>query len=179
MKFTCFETERLRICPMHTDDAEFLYKLMNTVGWLRHIGDRKVYSVKAARQYIREKMYPQLEKLGFSNNTLFLKSNNTPIGVCGIYFREKENRYDLGYALLPQFEKKGFAIEAASAVIQKGIKDYKMEKLSAITTKDNDPSQKLLIKSGFHFTGLITPEGENHELMLFEWELNKVNGMLA
>lgn len=172
MKFTCFETERLHICPIHTDDAEFLYKLMNTEGWFRHIGDRKVYSVKAAREYIREKMYPQHKKLGFSNNTLFLKNEKIPIGICGIYFREKEKRYDLGYALLPQFEKNGFALEAANAIMRKGIEEYKIEKLSAITTKDNEPSKKLLTKLGFSFTGLITPEGEKQELMMFEWVLN-------
>lgn len=118
MKFTGFETERLRICPTHTDDAAFLYQLMNTEGWLKYIGDRKIYSVKAARQYIREKIYPQHKKLGFSNNTLFLKNNNQPVGVCGIYFREIENRCDLGYALLREFEKNGLALEAARAVMR-------------------------------------------------------------
>ncbi len=156
---------------MHTDDAEFLHQLMNTEGWYRNIGDRKVYSVKAARQYIREKMYPQHRKLGFSNNTLFLKNEKIPVGICGIYFREKENRYDLGYALLPQFEKNGFAFEAANAVMKKGIVEYKISKLSAITTKDNEPSKKLLSKLGFAFINLIKPEDENQELMLFEWQL--------
>lgn len=155
---------------MHTDDAEFLHQLMNTEGWYRNIGDRKVYSVKTAREYIREKMYPQHKKLGFSNNTLFLKKEKIPIGICGIYFREKENRYDLGYALLPQFEKNGFALEAAKAVMRKVIEEYEIVKLSAITTKDNEPSKKLLTKLGFRFTELITPEGENQELMMFEWE---------
>lgn len=173
MKFTCFETGRLRICPTHTDDAAFLHKLMNTEGWLKHIGDRRVYSVKAAREYIREKMYPQHKKLGYSNNTLFLKDSQTPIGICGIYFRKYENRHDLGYALLPQFEKKGFAMEASQAVIQKGVEDYLIEKLSAITTQDNLPSQKLLARLGFRFNRLIMPENEKQELMLFEWELKK------
>lgn len=158
---------------MHTDDAEFLYRLMNSEGWLRHIGDRKVYNIKAAREYIKTKMYPQLKQLGFSNNTLFLKAGNKPIGVCGIYFREEEDRYDLGYALLPQFEKNGYAMEAARSVMQKGVEEFSIEKLSAITTKDNEPSKRLLTKLGFCFKKLIVPEGENQVLMLFEWVLIK------
>ena len=36
------ETARLRIRWLQPDDADFIYRLVNDPGWLRHIGDRKV-----------------------------------------------------------------------------------------------------------------------------------------
>ena len=61
-----YETERLTLRPMTIEDAEFFMELVNTEKWLKFIGDRNVKDIKAAENYIKERMYPQYEK-GYYN----------------------------------------------------------------------------------------------------------------
>ena len=94
----------------------FLLELMNSPKWLKFIGDRKVHSVRDALQYICARMLPQLRHLGFSNYTILLKSNQQKIGTCGLFDREGLEGIDIGFALLPDFEKQGYAFEAKRAL---------------------------------------------------------------
>jgi len=84
-KSTIFETERLIIRPTSLKDSAFICELLNTPKWKKYIGDRNIHSVKDAETYIVNKMLPQLEKLGYSNNTLIRKSDGQKIGTCGLY----------------------------------------------------------------------------------------------
>ncbi|MDZ7612933.1 MAG: GNAT family N-acetyltransferase [Flavobacteriaceae bacterium] len=86
-KFKHFETSRLILRPTTEEDAEFVNELLNTPKWLEHIGDRNVHSVEDAIQYIKSRISPQLERLGFSNYTLIRKSDGVKIGSCGLYDR--------------------------------------------------------------------------------------------
>ena len=70
-----FETDRLLLRPTLVEDAEFILRLMNTPKWLKYIGDRQVRSVPDAEKYIKTKMQPQLDRLGFSNYTVIRKSD--------------------------------------------------------------------------------------------------------
>jgi len=75
-----YETERLIIRPTTTADAAFIYEVMNTEGWLKHIGDRGIKTEEDAKNYILEKMRPQQERLGYSNHTVIRKSDGVKIG---------------------------------------------------------------------------------------------------
>lgn len=59
-------------------------------------------------------MRPQFERLGFGNYIMIRKSDGIKLGSCGLYDREGLDGIDIGYALMPQFERQGYAIEAAS-----------------------------------------------------------------
>lgn len=80
-----FKTERLIIRPTSIDDAAFINELLNSPKWKQYIGDRNINSVGDASAYIINKMLPQLEKLGYSNNTVIRKSDGKKIGTCGLY----------------------------------------------------------------------------------------------
>jgi hypothetical protein len=41
-------TERLSITSLSTTDAKFISELVNTEGWLKFIGDRKIHSPEDA-----------------------------------------------------------------------------------------------------------------------------------
>ena len=47
-----FETNYLSIDPLTLKDNEFIYKLVNTPGWLKFIGERNVRSPEYALEYI-------------------------------------------------------------------------------------------------------------------------------
>ncbi|MDX5346670.1 MAG: GNAT family N-acetyltransferase [Hymenobacteraceae bacterium] len=165
--YKTFETDRLYIRPTSLDDDAFLLELLNSPKWLQYIGDRNVHTVAAARKYIQDRILPQLEKLGFANYTLIKKDDQAKIGSCGLYDREGLDGVDIGFAFLPQYEKQGYAFEAASCIKQAAFDAFNLSQISAITTKNNLDSQNLLLKLGLTYQGLITIPNDTEELMLY------------
>ena len=108
-KYKDFETEILLIKPTTEKDARLIFELFNTRKWIENIGDRNIKTVESAKAYILEKMKPQLERLGYSNYTIIRKIDNVKIGTCGLYDREGLEGIDIGFAFLPEYEKKGYA----------------------------------------------------------------------
>jgi RimJ/RimL family protein N-acetyltransferase len=160
-------TERLTLKPTTVEDAAFILELLNSPKWLEFIGDRNVKSVPEAEAYIKERMLPQFERLGFTNNVVIRKNDGKKIGACGLYDRDGLDSIDIGFAFLPGFEGQGYGFESASALLQTAFKDYNLNRVIAITSKRNIPSQKLLQKIGLSFERMITLPYDNEELMLF------------
>lgn len=161
------ETERLILRATAIEDAELIYALQNTEGWIKNIGDRGVRSVKDAERYISERMMPQYMRLGFSNNTIFLKSNGARIGVCGLYAREGLDHVDFGFALLPVFTRNGYIHEAGSALLHDAKHIYKLQQVDAITLEENMASQNVLRGLGFTFVKRTILPDDTEELLLF------------
>lgn len=168
MKYKTFETERLYIKPTTENDARFIHELVNTPKWIKYIGDRGIKTVEDAKDYIKEKMIPQLERLGYSNYTLIRKEDNEKIGTCGLYDREGLEGIDIGFAFLPKYEKKGFAFEASSKVRDIAFNEFDIKTISAITKKDNISSQKLLEKLGLKLTGTTKLQNDDEELLVYK-----------
>ena len=167
MKYKTFETERLLLRPTSEQDSEFILELMNTPKWLQFIGDRNVMSNEDAKAYIQEKMIPQLERLGYANYTVIIKDSDQKIGTCGLYDREGLEGIDIGFAFLPQYEKKGYAFEASNRVKEAAFHEFEIESISAITAKDNISSQMLLEKLGLQCTGTTRLPDDPEELLLY------------
>lgn len=170
-QYKTFETERLYLRPSSVDDAAFMLELLNSPKWIEHIGDRNVHTLENAKEYIETKILPQLVRLGFSNYTIIRKSDGSKIGGCGLYDREGLDGIDLGFALLPQYEKQGYGYESSSAILNAGIVDFGIKEVRAITTKQNVSSQKLLEKLGMIFIKIIRIEGDPEDLMLYEYQM--------
>ena len=163
-----YETERLIIRPMSLDDADLILELYNMPNFIRFIGDRKIKTLSDAENYIKNKFLPQFEKSGFGNYLVALKEGNQKIGGVGIFEREGLDIPDIGFSVFERFEGKGYMFEAAQKVKSIGMDDFKLSKISAITTKDNFSSQKLIEKLGLKFHKYVTLPNENEELMYYE-----------
>ncbi len=167
MTHQTFETERLLLQPTLEQDADLILELMNTPKWIQYIGDRKLSSIEKAQQYIREKMMPQLERLGYSNYTIIRKSDKVKLGTAGLYDREGLDGIDIGFALLPAYERQGYAYEASNRIKQAAFEEFGITELCAITTPDNKSSQKLLEKLGLISQGIITLSNDDEELLFY------------
>lgn len=170
--YKSFETKRLHLRPTMEADAEFILELVNSPKFLQFVGDRGIHSVGNARKYIRDKMLPQLEKLGYANYTVITKKEQTKIGTCGLYQRETVNGIDIGFAFLPDFENQGYGFEAANEILKAGFNDFGIQKIHAYTSKENLSSQKLLSKLGFLQSGTVYLPNDNEELLAYIIENN-------
>jgi ribosomal-protein-alanine N-acetyltransferase len=162
-----FETDRLILKPTTVADAEFIRSLYNSPKWIKFIGDRQLNTVKDAENYIQTKLMPQMKRLGYGTYTIIRKSDGEKVGSCGLYDREGVNGIDIGFALLPDFEKKGYAFESVNYLKEIGFSDFKLKQISGITSKKNKASQDLLMKIGLKFEKTIILRNETEEILLY------------
>lgn len=160
-------TERLYLRAVEEGDAGFIFELLNTPKWLKFIGNRNVKSIENAKEYIRTKMVPQQLRLGYGNYVVIQKETSLPIGTCGLYDREGLEGIDIGFAFLPNFEQKGYAFEAASLIRDLGFNEFGIGHISAITTKENKASQRLLEKLGLEFIKYTKLPDSNETLLYY------------
>ena len=162
---TVLETERLFLRRFTVDDAQFILTLVNEPSFLRYIGDKQVRNLEDARQYILNGPVASYERNGFGLYAVELRESNTPIGMCGLLKREELPAPDIGFAFLPDFWNKGFAFEAAAAVLQDA--GERLRRILAITSLDNEASIKLLQRLGFRFEQEIKLSQDREQVKLF------------
>jgi RimJ/RimL family protein N-acetyltransferase len=163
-----FETQRLILRPVVPEDAAFYFQLMNSPKWLQNIGDRQLSTVQDSEQYIQQKMIPALKKHGFSSYTVIRRTDQAMLGTCGLFDRAGLNGIDLGFALLPEYEGKGYAYEAASRILRAAFEDFHLPEMLAIASPQNTASLRLLKKLGFQSVGHTTLPAEMDELILLK-----------
>lgn len=142
------ETERLLLREFNLDDAEFILTLLNTPEFLKFIGDKKVHSIEDAKLYLEEGPIKSYDENGFGLWMVELLNTYEPIGMCGLINRPTLEDIDIGFALLSEYAKKGYAFEIASATMDYGTNVIGLKTIIAITDPSNESSQILLKKLG-------------------------------
>ncbi len=161
------ETERLTLREMSLDDAEFILGLLNEPSFLRNVGDKGVRSEEDARRYLLDGPMASYAEHGFGLYLVERKDDGVAMGMCGLLKRKELPDVDLGFALLPEFWSRGYASEAAAAVIVFGHNALGLERLLAITSRDNTASMRILEKLDFALEGLVKLSDDGEELNLF------------
>lgn len=163
-----YETDRLILKPAEVQDADFFLELYNMPSFIQYIGDRNLRTKEDAENYITSRFIPQIEKLGFGNYVVILKEDNTKIGAVGIFEREDLDVLDIGFSFLEKYKGKGYAYKSANKLKEVAATDFGVHKISAITTKDNFSSQKLIERLGLKFQKMVTIPEDVVELMYYE-----------
>jgi len=164
------ETGRLILRWLSVKDAKFILQLLNEPSFVRFIGDKSVRSIDDARDYILNGPVDSYERFGFGLYLTELKENGVPIGICGLLKRESLKDVDIGFAFLPEFWRKGYAFEAASAVMTYGRKVVGLNRIVAITSPENDASIRVLEKLGLRFERVIKLSEDEPGVKLFALE---------
>lgn len=160
------ETERLLLREYNLNDVPFIFKLMNSEGWLKNIGDRNIKTLEDAEAYLQKNYLSSYEKHGFGPYLVTLKEDGTPIGSSGLYKRDNLDFPDVGFAFLSEFANKGYAYESAKAVMNYAAEKLKLQTIVGITLPENSASIKLLKKLGLAEIGTYKYE-DGEELLLF------------
>ena len=161
------ETDRLVLRKLSLDDAEFILVLLNEPSFIRYIGDKGVRDLEEARRYLSEGPMLSYERNGFGLYLVELKENGTPIGISGMVRRETLPGADIGFAFLPGYWSKGYAVESAAAVMKYAREVLHLDQILAITSPDNEASAKLLGKIGLRFERMIKLSEDGAEVKLF------------
>jgi len=167
------ETERLILRHLSIDDAEFILELLNEPSFLRYIGDKGVRTIDDACQYILNGPMESYERHGFGLYLVELKEGGLPIGISGLVKRPALTDADVGFAFLPAYWSKGYAVESASAVMAYGREVLGLTRILAITSPDNEMSARLLGKIGLRFERMVRLSEDESEVKLFSSDVQR------
>lgn len=164
------QTERLTLSYLSFDDTDFIIELLNDPSFLKYIGDKGVRTVEDAHDYLRTGPMYSYEKFGFGLFRTALTDGNIPIGICGLLQRDYLDDPDLGFALLPAYWSRGYALEASAAVLRWGQESFGMRSVVGIVDPQNRSSVALLEKAGLSFERMIRIDGEDYDVGLYAVE---------
>ncbi len=165
------ETERLLLRQLTSDDANFIIELLNDPSFIQNIGDRKVRTVEDAQAYVLNGPAASYAKNGFGLSLVILKASGESIGMCGLIKRDALEDVDIGYAYLPRYWSKGYAIEAALAMKTYAKETVQLKRLVAIVDPANTGSIRVLEKLGMKYVKMVKLSQDDIELKLFACEL--------
>jgi RimJ/RimL family protein N-acetyltransferase len=164
------ETSRLQLRTLTLEDAGFVLRLLNEPSFIQNIADRGVRTIEQAQDYIRNGPMASYEKFGFGLWLVETRSENVPIGICGLIKRDVLDDVDIGYALLPEFWSQGYALESASGVMSYAATKLGVDRVVAVVNPSNAPSIHLLEKMGFQFERMVRLSDDAPEIKLFAGE---------
>lgn len=142
-------TDRLRIRLFCESDYDFIVELFNSPGWIEFIGDRNVRNELAARDYIKSIILESYQKHEFGPYAVESRETGKLVGMSGFLKRDYLEFPDLGFAYLPNESSKGYAVEAASALVSYGFSELKLPTIFSITESRNVRALNMLNKLGF------------------------------
>jgi RimJ/RimL family protein N-acetyltransferase len=169
------ETPRLTLRRFTLDDAPFVIELVNDPAWLEHIGDRNVRTIEEAHAYLRKGALAMYERVGFGMYVVALKESGELVGTCGLIQRDGLDDVDIGFAFLPQFRGKGYALESAAAVLEHARNGLDLKRIVAIVSAANHRSIRILERIGLQFERKIKMPGDDEEILLYATAARKAS----
>ena len=153
------ETPRLIIRRMTDDDQDDLYRLNSDPEVMKHIGNGTADTfdeVKAGLERIKSYYH---RHPGFGIWALETKKEKTFIGLCMLKYLNGTPEVEVGYRLLPGHWRRGYAMEAADALVRYGKDILGLKRIVATCYSENIPSVRIIEKLGLQFEREETYEG--------------------
>jgi [ribosomal protein S5]-alanine N-acetyltransferase len=157
--FPILTTERLTLRQPSITDEQEVFTLRSDSEINKYLDRPPVNTIDDARNFISKVI---------ENNFLYwaisFTDTNTLVGtICLFSFSDENNSCEIGYELLPNFQKQGIMQEAAAKVISYAFTTLGVKKIEASFHRDNQASAKLLEKLSFIHSNEIG--GTNPELI--------------
>lgn len=169
-----FTTERLILRDYQVDDWEQIHIYAADADFSKY----EIWgpnTLEDTHKFIKEMIQQSGANPRYQFNfAVCLKENDLLIGGCGIR-RETEQSHiaNLGWAINPEFQNKGYATEAAQALIEFGFKKLNLSVIYATCDTRNTPSYKVMEKLSLKRVGFIkgTKEIKGHMRDSFRYEI--------
>jgi RimJ/RimL family protein N-acetyltransferase len=160
------ETERLLLLPWRGEDVEPFRPIATDPQVMRYITGGKPWSDEQIQEFIQRQI-AGLERNGFCLWRLVRKEQpERLIGFCGLQPWRDRPGLDIGYHgvieigwwLANDCWRQGFATEAARSALRFGFEQAGLEKIIAVTHRDNHASQAVARRIGLAFERAIALE---------------------
>ena len=146
-KFKSFTTDRLKIRQVRPEDSEVIYNY-RSLPEVNRYESFQPEDLAAVEEFIDiSETRINIQDTWFQL-VLILKEKDILIGDIGLHFLPDISQVEIGYALDPQFQGKGYAEEAVRGVLKYLFKDLNKHRDIASVDPDNERSIHLLLKLG-------------------------------
>ena len=152
-------------------DADMMLAVWNDPAFVQHVGDRGIRTVDQARDTLSKGAFKLYEDYGYGPYRIALADDDTEIGTCGLFRREGYEDPDVGYSILPEYCGRGYAYEAASAVLVYARDSLRLKRVTAFISPGNAASIGLAEKLGLGFERMARLAGEDEDVSLYSMEL--------
>lgn len=128
-------------------------KLFDAENVAEHLNlDPKLSATELCEKWFNKAYFRYENDLG-GLNVLLDKKTNKMVGQCGLLIQtiENEERMEIGYSILPEFWKRGYAIEAASKCKNYAFENEFTDSLISMVHINNLASEKVALRNGMSF----------------------------
>lgn len=148
-------------------DADLMLAVWNDPAFFKYVGDRGIRTVEEARETLLSGAFKLYEDYGYGPFRLARTADDVAMGTCGLFRREGHDDPDIGWSVLPDFGRQGYAYEAASAVLEYAQSELGLQRILAFISPENAPSIGLAEKIGLRFERLTRLAGEEEYVGLY------------
>ncbi|MFH8368378.1 GNAT family N-acetyltransferase [Streptomyces sp. NPDC018031] len=138
-------TERLRLRPLTEADAPWWVRLHSDEEVARYVGG---YTPAQAAERLRE-IRRQWTERGHGLCAVEVRDTGTPIGRCGLHWWEGFQETEIGWTFARAHWGRGYATEAAGAVLAWGFDTLGLERITAMIHHGNTASRSVARRLGF------------------------------
>ncbi len=144
-------TERLALRPLCTDDVQSVYKYSSDFENTKYMMFLPNESVAETQSFLQSvDVEWNKAKPAFYEFAVLL--NNFQIGAVGLYLDKTRSQGSIGWILDRDYHNKGYATEAAQAVISFAKHSLRLQKIIAQCDYRNIASQRVMEKLGMTLT---------------------------
>ena len=147
--FPILTTERLTLRQLVIADEQEIFTLRSDSEINKYLDRQVSKTIDDARNFIN-KVNENINKNDSLYWAITLSDKNILIGtICLFGFSDENDKCEIGYELLANFQGQGIMKEAAEKVIDYAFNTIKVQKIEAFLHRDNRSSIKLLEKFSF------------------------------
>ncbi|MCH5194053.1 MAG: GNAT family N-acetyltransferase [Oscillospiraceae bacterium] len=149
-------TERLILRRFEYSDDDAMLKYWVADEKIQSLYSEPVYSTKEAVKELLDKYIGSYGKDDYYRWAVIEKKTGECIGQIAYFLVDSKNHFaEIEYCIGSAFQCKGYATEAAKAVITYGFDNIGLHKVQICTKTINIPSKRVIEKCGFTYEGTL------------------------
>jgi len=157
---TCYETARLRVRHFTARDLDALAALCADTEAMRFMGDGDTLTREQCARWI-EVSEGKYRDRGYGTSAVVEKETGAFVGFCGVVRPPEQDFDEIIYALARAHWGKGYATEAARAMLDYVFAVSELDAIYATIHPDNAVSGRVAVKIGMTFLEDRQFEGED------------------
>lgn len=161
------ETNRLFLRPFNKNDVDAVFAMRSDAEVMRFIREPQTKRSEAESWTNLVSSRWKDEKIGFC--AVIERASDQFIGWCGLWRLAESGEIEVGYAVIKEFWGKGFASEAAEAVLAYGFDELNLVKIVAVAVPENTGSRRVMEKLGMTYDFI----GKFYERDLVHYSITK------
>jgi ribosomal-protein-alanine N-acetyltransferase len=162
-----FESPRLVGRRLEPEDREAMLAVYGDAAAMRWVGDGTPLTPEECDRWLTVTA-DNYRQRGYGMFALVERATGAVVGFAGLVHPGGQAEAEIKYALLRSVWGRGYATEAARALLDYGAAAHGLEEIIATVAPDNHASQRVLARAGMR-RGALRQDQDGSRTQLFHW----------